>query len=217
MPGDERDTLPPFVGIMSNGTSGDVNNINFTNPQPRAAPFVRIREVASRVADRVAKALPDVKYQSTITLAAAQSELTLKVRKPTAAQITRAKQFLAEEDESKLPRLAKPYAAWTLKLAEHAGTEDLILQAFRVGDVGITAIPCEVFTETGLSLKERTPLRVNFNIELANGHYGYLPTPRQHDLGGYETWLGTCILEEEASVKIEDRLLELLNQVAKGN
>jgi neutral ceramidase len=217
MPGDERDTLPPFVGIMANGTSGDVNNINFTNPQPRSAPFVRIREVASRVADRVAEALPNVKYQSTITLAAAQSELTLKVRKPTDAQVTRAAQFLAEDDESKLPRLAKPYATWTLKLAEHAGTEDIVLQAFRIGDVGITAIPCEVFTEIGLSLKDRSPLKPSFNIELANGHYGYLPTPRQHDLGGYETWLGTCILEEEASVKIEDRLLELLDQVAKEN
>lgn len=216
MPDGDRDTLPPFVGIMSNGTSGDVNNINFTNPQPRSAPFVRIREVASRVADRVAAALPEVKYQSTVALAAAQSELTLNVRRPTEAQIDRAKQFLAEEDASKLPRLATAYAAWTMKLAEHSGTEDLVLQAFRVGDVGITAIPCEVFTETGLSLKERSPLKPSFNIELANGHYGYLPTPRQHDLGGYETWLGTCILEKEASIKIEDRLLELLNQVTKA-
>ena len=30
-PDEQRDTLPPFVGILSNGTSGDVNNINFTN------------------------------------------------------------------------------------------------------------------------------------------------------------------------------------------
>ncbi len=52
-------------------------------------------------------------------------------------------------------------------------------------------------------------------MELANGHYGYLPTPRQHELGGYETWMGTNNLEIEASDKIEAVLRELMQQVAK--
>lgn len=214
-PEGRQDSLAPFVGIMSNGTSGDINNINFHNPQPRAKPFANIRKVASLVADRIIAALPAVKYRSWVPLAMAQSELTLEVRKPNDEQIARAKRFMAEEDESKLPRRAKPYAAWTLKLANHAGTEDLILQAVRVGDVGITAIPCEVFVEIGLRLKQKSPLQPAFTMELANGHYGYLPTPRQHDLGGYETWLGTNILEVDSSDLIEAELLKLLDQVAK--
>jgi hypothetical protein len=208
------DALPPFVGILSNGTSGDVNNINFTNPRPRAKPFERIRTVASRVADRVHEALKTVKYRTWVTLESVQSDLTLEVRKPTDAQVARAMCFLAEDDESKLPRRAKAYAQWTIMLHEHPGTEDLLLQVVRVGDVGITSIPCEVFAEIGLSLKEKSPLKTTFTIELANGHNRYLPTPRQHDLGGYETWMGTNIMEKEASVKIEARLLELLNYVA---
>lgn len=208
------DALPPFVGILSNGTSGDVNNINFPNPRPRAKPFERIRIVASRVADRVHAALDDVEYRTSVPLAMAQSILTLNVRKPTSEQVTRAKSFLAEEDESKLPRRAKAYAQWTVMLDEHHGTEELVLQAVRVGDVGITSIPCEVFVEIGLRLKEKSPLQPSFTIELANGHQRYLPTPRQHDLGGYETWMGTNILEKQASEKIEARLLELLAKVA---
>ncbi len=43
-----RDTLPPFVGILSNGTSGDINNISFLEPRPGAKPFEQIRNVASR-------------------------------------------------------------------------------------------------------------------------------------------------------------------------
>ena len=35
---------------------------------------------------------------------------------------------------------------------------------------------------------------------LAHGYYGYLPTPRHHELGGYETWLGTNRLETESLV-----------------
>lgn len=213
-PDGRADALPPFVGILSNGTSGDVNNINFPNPRPRAKPFERIRVVASRVADRVHAAMDKVEYRDWARLAMAQSELTLNVRKPTPAQVERAKRFLAEEDESKLPRRAKAYAEWTLMLDEHPGSENLVLQAIRVGSVGITSIPCEVFVEIGLSLKAKSPLKPSFTIELANGHQRYLPTPRQHDLGGYETWMGTNILEKHASEKIETRLLELLQQVA---
>ena len=52
-------------------------------------------------------------------------------------------------------------------------------------------------------------------MKLANGHYGYLATPRHFDLRGYETWLGTNNLEREASVKITKVILELLDVVAK--
>lgn len=214
-PGRQRDSLPPFVGILSNGTSGDINNINFTDPQPRAKPFVRIREVAALVVERVLEAMPAVRYRRSIPLAMAQQELTLNVRKPTPDQVARAKQFLAEPDEKNLPPRARPYAAWTLELDAHPGTEDIILQAVRVGDVGITSIPCEVFVEIGLRLKEQSPLKPSFTMELANGHYGYLPTPRQHDLGGYETWLGTNRLEVEASDRIEEVLSKLMQQVAR--
>jgi len=205
-PDGQQDALRPFVAIMSNGTSGDINNIQFANPQPRKPPMEQLRHVASLVADRVVEAMPEVEYSRDVPLAMAQSELTLKVRKPSEERVAQAKQFLAEPDEKKLPPRAKAYAKWTMKLDEHPGTEDLVLQAIRVGDVGITAIPCEVLVEIGLRLKQNSPLKPEFTIELANGHYGYLPDPRQHRLGGYETWLGTNILEIEASEKIEAEL-----------
>ena len=52
-------------------------------------------------------------------------------------------------------------------------------------------------------------------MELANGHYGYLPTPEQHALGGYETWMGTNQLEKEASRKITAALMEMLGRLAR--
>jgi neutral ceramidase len=214
-PEGHQDALRPFVGIMSNGTSGDINNIRFADPRPRKKPFEQMRHVASLVAERVVEALPDVEYRSEIELAMAQSELTLDVRKPTEERVQQAKEFLDASDESKLPPRAKSYAQWTMMLDEHQGTEELVLQALRIGDVGITAIPCEVLVEIGLRLKENSPLQPSFTIELANGHYGYLPDPRQHRLGGYETWLGTNILELEASDKIEEELLRLLGKLSE--
>ena len=42
---------PPFVGIMSNGTSGDINNVNVqpTEPVPALPPYGQIRKVADEL------------------------------------------------------------------------------------------------------------------------------------------------------------------------
>ena len=76
----------------------------------------------------------------------------------------------------------------------------VILQAIRIGELGIVANPCETFVEIGLEIKQKSPLRPTFTIELANGYNGYLPTPEQHALGGYETWRArSSYLEVNAS------------------
>ena len=95
-------------------------------------------------------------------------------------------------------------------------TVDVKLQAIRIGSMGIVSMPCEVFAEVGLELKRRSPLRPTFTIDLANGYYGYLPSPEQHALGGYETWRATSsYLEVQASRKMTEALLEMLAEVAK--
>ena len=205
-----------FVAIMSNGTSGDINNINFLNPWPRRDYFEQQDIVADYVATKVMEGLPTVKYRRRVPIEMVQRELSIKNRKPTPERLAQSRAFLAEPDPKKLPPRAKAYAQWSIDLHNMPVAEDVIVQAIRVGDVGITAIPCEVLVEIGLELKEKSPLKTGFTVELANGHYGYLPTPRQHKLGGYETWLGTCRLEKTASVKITKTLLEMLNEVAKN-
>ncbi len=201
---------PNFVAILSNGTSGDVNNTAFIQPRARQEPMARLREVAARMAGHAVEAAAAAQYRDSAPVKMAERELILRYRKPTVEQLAFAKAALAEPDEKKLPRNAKAYAERALALQKGPDTAALKLQAIRVGGFAIAAIPCEVFTEIGLSIKERSAVRPVFTIELANGHYGYLPTPRHFDLGGYETWLGTNNLEREASVKITETLLDLL-------
>src|SRR5688500_6723366 len=97
-----------------------------------------------------------------------------------------------------------------LILAESPEEVSVPLQAVRIGDVGIAAIPFEVFAEMGLEIKARSALKPTFTISQANGAFGYLPTPEQHKLGGYETWLGTNRVEVDASRKITEAVLDML-------
>ena len=65
--------------------------------------------------------------------------------------------------------------------------------------------PCETFVEIGLEIKKQSPLKPTFTIELANGYNGYLPTPEQHKLGGYETWRArSSYLEVDAATGSRD-------------
>jgi hypothetical protein len=208
---------PPFVGIMSNGTSGDVNNINVAAKPGQTQKFPsygKLRLVASDVAEAVFGVQQKLQHRDWVELKAAQAEQLLQSRQPTPQLVEWAKQVLARPAGSKPnhPR-EEEYARRTISMATWPAEVSVILQAFRIGDLGIATIPFETFAEIGLELKAKSPIKPMFTIELANGAYGYLPPPRQHALGGYETWLGTNRVEPRASDKMVAKLVELLESL----
>ena len=188
------DQSPPFVGILSNGTSGDVNNINFPEKSTRKYKrYEKMQEVAGKVASRVFEAHQQIDFHDWVPLAAKHVNLTLKTRQPTSEMIAHFEKVTSGKDDDPRRRHSREeiYADRIAKIQKAPKEIHIQLQALRIGDLGIAAIPFETFTETGLELKDRSPFGDTFTIELANGSYGYLPTPQQHRLGGYETWLGS--------------------------
>ncbi len=205
---------PPFVALMANGASGDVNNINFRQPRPRQEPYAQIRHVAEDVAAKVHAALAKVQYRRDIKLAARFREPTLAWRHPTAEQIAWAKKTIAAGPKVEgRTDLSMIYAERALALAEYPQTTTAPLQVLGIGDVAIGTMPCEVFCEIGLDFKAKSPLQPAFMVSLNHGYFGYLPTPRHHKLGGYETWLGTNRLEALASEKMLAILLEMTAEI----
>jgi hypothetical protein len=205
---------PPFVGSLTNGASGDVNNINFLNRSKRKPPYEQMRYVADEVAKKVHAAEQKMIYHKWVPLNAAASELTLETRRPTTEQLARAEKVVADPESVELYHRHEPtYAKRMLQLKDVPNTRDIPLTALRIGDLGIVAIPFEVFAEIGLGIRERSPLATTFTISHAGGSFGYLPTEPQHALGGYETWLGTNFVQKDAAARISDRLIEMLEQL----
>jgi hypothetical protein len=129
--------------------------------------------------------------------------------------LAQAERVLARPAEVKPAHpLEKIYAERVVQMQkEWPDQVDIIMQAFSIGDLGIAAIPFETFTETGLEIKSKSPFARTFTISLANGSYGYLPTPGQHAVGGYETWLTTNKVQTDASVKIVNELMALFSKM----
>ncbi len=204
------DAQPPFVGIMSQGTSGDSMWPDYSQPAGRRDLDAYTAEVA-----QVAKsAYEQIVYHDRVSLAMAEKTLRLRRRVPDDDRLAWARSTVASFEGRTPDGMPETYAREQLYLHDEPEV-DIKLQAIRVGDLGITAIPNEVYGITGLKLKSASPLATTFNIELANGAQGYIPPPEQHALGGYTTWAArTAGLEVEAEPKIVATLLDLLEQVA---
>jgi len=206
---------PQVVALMANGTSGDINNINFEHPRARKEPYEQMRFVAEDVAGKVHSAISGVEWTTSALLDARYRELDVPWR-------TISDDLLkwAKETEATAPRIGNKanlplsYAGRVQRLAAAVPGTKLPVQAFRIGDVCIGTSPCETFAETGIEFRERSPFEKSFMIELANGYYGYMPTPRHFELGGYETWPGTNNLEPQASVKVLDALSEMAKELS---
>ncbi|MEX2171870.1 MAG: neutral/alkaline non-lysosomal ceramidase N-terminal domain-containing protein [Pirellulales bacterium] len=209
---DGSDGATSCIVAMSQGTSGDLMGMNYSAP----ATKLNYDSYADELAEMAHVAYRQIEYHQTVPLAIQEAKLTVGRRVPDVERLTWAKSIAATVGDRRPKGWPEIYALEQLMLAEEPQRE-LKLQAARIGDVGITAIPNEVFGITGLKLKLQSPLPFTFNIELANGADGYIPPPEQHALGGYTTWPArTAGLEVDAEPKIVETLLTLLEEVASA-
>jgi len=193
-PGDQ-----PMVAMMSNGTSGDI--------APGGKPDVLGRKLAESAVELVSH----IDHHDSLRLVARESELPIKVRRPGEEKIARAKSVLAGTWKKPAHKWKDKFARSALWLSKYPESLSVRLQVIRLGDLAIASSPCEVYAETGLAIKDASPFDATFNVSLANGYNGYLPTPAQHALGGYTTWpaVSSC-LEIDAEPKIRRELIRLL-------
>ena len=199
-----------FVGIMSQGTSGDLMWMDYGAPRNQIGYDAYAKEIAERVTGLVKR----IEWHDSAPLKMDERKLNLGYRVPDATRLAWAREMTSALGD-KLPRSqAEIYALEAIYLHDRPRTE-LVMQALRIGELGIAALPNEVFAITGLKLKQQSPLAATFNIELANGAEGYIPPPEQHKLGGYTTWAArTAGLEVQAEPRIVETTLALLEEVA---
>jgi hypothetical protein len=201
----------PFVGIMSQGTSGDQMWMDYGRPKNDPG----LDRYADEVAESAFRAYKSItRYHDRVPLGMAESTLSLRRRVPDAARLEWARSVVAKMGD-RVPRsLPEVYAKEAIHLHDDP-VRELRLQAVRIGELGIAAIPNEVYALSGLKIKAQSPLPLTMNIELANGSEGYIPPPEQHALGGYTTWPArTAALEVQAEPRIVAAVIGLLERAS---
>jgi hypothetical protein len=199
-----------FVAMMSQGSAGDLHWMDYSQPRQSTT----LAKYAGELSEIALEVYKKIEYRTDVDLSMAESRITLGRRLPDASRLDWAEKLNAARGDRRPKNQPEVYAEQAAWIAEHP-SEQVVLQAIRIGELGITGIPNEVFAVTGLSLKSQSPLDATFNIELANGAAGYIPPPEQHQLGGYTTWPArTAGLEVDAEPKIVDAVLSLLETVS---
>ena len=200
----------PFIGIMSQGTSGDLMWMDYAAPKRQLGYDAYAKEVA----EKVFVAYQKIQWHEEAPIKMVEKKLNLAYRVPDADRLAWARKIAATVQDRLPQNWPEVYAFEALHLHERQRTE-LKLQAITIGDLAITTLPNEVYAITGLKLKAQSPLPLTFNIELANGAEGYIPPPEQHALGGYTTWAArTAGLELQAEPKITETLLQALEEIS---
>ncbi|MEA3225262.1 MAG: hypothetical protein U9Q07_04870, partial [Planctomycetota bacterium] len=121
---------PHFVGIMSNGTSGDANCSDFTRSRRRKYDCVSVGRDVARVAFEAYKT---IEYHDWVPLEMREQLLTLDVRLPTEEEVAAAREFVKTFAERKPITWEEVYAREIIILAKMPSTRELKLQAIRIG------------------------------------------------------------------------------------
>ncbi len=200
------------VGILSHGCSGDIWRRDYMSWSGKDDATI---EGYTQGLLEVAKQLYDsIEYDNVTDVAMAETRLPMKYRVPDAQRLQWARGIVEQLGDQPPTERTQVYAREQVLLHELQETE-VVVQAIRIGDIGIATTPNETYALTGLKLKLQSPLKHTMVIELANGADGYIPPPEQHELGGYNTWAARSAgLEVQAEPRIASAALGLLEQVA---
>lgn len=195
-----------YVIAMSQGVSGDLMWMDYANP---AKKNFTVDEYTRGVVDAAERAWRGVRYEAKPRLRMIEREATFERRRASPERIVWARKMYTETPRNQ----PEVYAREVLEI-EADPVRQLKLQVMQIGELGIVAWPNEVFSISGLKLRERTGFRQLMNITLANGAEGYIPPAELHPFGGYTTWPAkTASLATDTEGKMVALYTEMLGEL----
>jgi hypothetical protein len=94
--------------------------------------------------------------------------------------------------------------AWPDELAAYATPDRtrvrLPLRFVTINDVVIWSAPVELFCEIAMNVRDHSPFKQTFYFGYTNGWFGYLPTAKAFDEGGYEPKTSPFTAQAESDV-----------------
>ncbi|RQP18969.1 MAG: hypothetical protein EAS52_03805 [Parapedobacter sp.] len=208
-----------FVGMMSNGTSGEINLWDFQHPgQYPTEPHQKSALVADDLASAVVRSMDGLAWEEAPRIDAVFNDVSVGVRKPSEGELRHAKDVVQATDYEAIA-FGQPdffeqvYAREQVFLSRYPDQKLFPVQSLRIGSGAIGALGGEFFSETGKKLKGIAPAGKYFTICMANDYVGYVPPAHELEKGGYETWrCRTSYLDAAAEETIRTSLARQLNK-----
>lgn len=207
-----------FIGILSNGTSGDINIWDFLKEKNYPeAHFAKSQLIGEDLAAKLIEQIAELKWETQPKLAFCYEVVEVKRRLPIENELAEAKEKVGRGDYENLQPNQEGweylYAREQVLLAEFPAIAQCPVQVFHIGAGSIGALPGEIFAETGLKIKAEMKGKSYFTVCLANGNLGYVPPLHELERGGYETWrCRISNLDGQAEKVMREKVLELTQE-----
>ena len=124
--------------------------------------------------------------------------------------------FKEAEIAEKWPATLETYRnVFDAMMAAAKPTYKTYLCGIRIGDdFAMVTNPDELFDEFGLNIKKSSPFKHTMVVEQTNGALGYVPTKKDFEVGGYETWFGEhSFLSTGAGDTIQNESIDILKDL----
>jgi hypothetical protein len=174
---------PNLLPIFAQGTSGDVNHIDVNDPKQRKG-LELTRHLGETLADDVLKAIEKERPASSSPIRVASKVLRIPLQTYTPEDLDKSREVVKATKRSFL-ELVRAHKILRLHRRK-SDSMKVEIQAFRIGDVALVALPGEVFVELGLFIKKYSPFEDTMVVELANDSIHYVPTLKGFSEGSYE-------------------------------
>lgn len=196
--------------VFLNGACGDITQVDNLSPGNDFGAG-RADLMGSKLAAEAVRTIGRMSWMKTLTTAAATERVPVQIRPEPDVAAEKPAFGLGSGPEDL-------YAIERKRVAEERERTPVVdceVQGLRIGPLGIATNGAEYFVEYGLRIKQASPHKYTWFVELANEYIGYVPTAEAFTAGGYETRTAqTSKLAVDGGQKLLEGALRALNRVA---
>lgn len=215
------------MGMFLNGACGDVDPREYWEGYGFASSsgFPQAERSGRDLAERAMRVWRQAEMTDDVTLRSARRSVELPTNRGRAIALAEESLSQAKSEASRPQKAWSPYVTWQVR-SDPAGTEQHLarlreageepviceVQAISAGPATLVGWAGEVFCELGMQVKQSSPLPSTYIVGYANGDIGYVPTPEEFPLGGYEVDCAAHLDDSAGTVLVEETL-QLLGQL----
>ena len=201
-----------YVCVFLTGTCGNINP--WSNQLVTDTPIGIHKTLGEKLARATAGLIDTVAPMADETVRSVKEKVVATRRRPKPEELAEARRIIASGEASN--EMLRNNAQWILDYQEiclRYGDIPLDIQALRIGECVIHAIPGEVFCHFGHYIRANTPAEKNMVVSLSNGSCLYILPRELVNSGLYEAQVNSNIYGPDTGYLISDTVLKLANQV----
>jgi hypothetical protein len=199
-----------YISAFGAGTCGDINHINVNKKEPFKG-FEMAEHLGTTLGRTVLNATNNLRTIANPSFKVTSKIIQVPLYQPTPAELADAHAKISKLGDPDTDFFVKVVAVKILDLEHKSNPYPMEVQVFRLdADTALVCLPCEIFVELGLAIKQASPFKTTIVQSICNDRPSYVPTKKAFTEGSYE--ITNARVKSGAGEMLVETALDLLNQ-----